>query len=219
VPIARPFGGSLVSPPLTSYSTLFPATENPLSEGGMWRVGGVTGYYENPRTVAGTCFAAATVDPAETDDCLGQLQNHSVPVNHRVTATIRRVGGYVASDSHEVGLYLRLVIGAQFVRGYECLFAAPGGGNFQIVRWEGTGTDGSNFAVLTTSGSHGTLVDGDVIAAEIIGTNIKCYKNGVQFESITDATWSNGNPGMGFFVRPGGTPASFCISAWAAQAA
>ena len=35
---------------------------------------------------------------------------------------------------------------------------------------------------------------------------------------VTDATWSDGNPGMAFFVRPGAAviPKNYCFSAFSA---
>ncbi len=206
-----------------SYSTDFPDTENPISQGGMFRVGDVTGFYKNPRSTPGKCFAADFVG-AGLDDCLAHLINHAVPVNHRVTASVFRASSYTAGETHEIGLYLRMEIGVgvggEFVRGIECLFDA--GGAFQVVKWLGTAHDLSNFdtGISVSGAGPGQLVDGDVIAVEVVGNDYEVFKNGVSVATFTDTEFSDGNPGMGFFVRSGGTtPENFCIESWAATEA
>jgi hypothetical protein len=176
----------------------------------------VTGFYKNPRSIGGKCYAADTVG-ADYDDCLGQLQNHAIPANQYAEMTVFRQAGYTTpGDTHENGLYLRMLIGASLVRGYEFLFEAQG--SFQIVRWEGVSQDSSNFTVLSPGGSSpGALAHGDVILVTAIGSQLRCYKNGVEFADVVDTTWSTGNPGLGFFVRPTGTtPENYCISAYSA---
>lgn len=216
------FSVSTSTPLVTSYFTNFPLTENPINQGGMFRVGDFTGFYKNPRSTPGKCFAADFVG-AGFDDCIAHLINHAVPVNHRVTATIFRSVGYNPSDSHEVGLYLRMQIGvgagSVYVRGYEFLFAA--GGSFQIFRWEGTTHESENFTELTVTGAGpGTLANGDVISVQAIGSAFQVFKNGVQVATATDSTWTDGNPGMGFFVRAGDTTKeNYCTTTWAAEGA
>lgn len=213
-------------PPPSSYSTEFDLTENPISESGIWRVGSFTGYYQDPRTSGGTCYGSST--SAEYNDCIAHLApgKHAVPVNHRVGGRVFYAGGYTPPDSHEIGLYLRMLIGmgagGNKVRGYECLFPYDGT-SFQIIRWEGTvNNDLANFSVLTHTnlgGGLNGLAEADLIEAQIIGTQIRCYKNGTEFANVVDTTWSDGNPGMGYFIRPGGTPSSLCLKNWFAQGA
>lgn len=206
-----------VGAPPSSYSTSFPLTENPLNEGGMWRVGSVTSFYKNPRTTPGKCFAADFVG-AGFDDCLAHLTNHSIPVDQRITATVFRATSYNPSETHEFGLYLHMVIGAEFVRGYEFLFNT--GGGFQVVLWLGTAHDLSNFDTsITLDGpGPGTLADGDQIAVQVHGTRFDVFKNGTPVGGFTDSTFTDGNPGLGFFVRSGDTTlANFGISSWAAE--
>lgn len=205
-----------------SYDTQFPADQNPISEGGRWLVGGTTGFYQSPRSLSGLCFGAGTA--SGYDDCLGQLQSPSLGNDHRVEVTVHKAGGYTPPDSHEIGLYLRINIGAEFVTAYECLHPFDGGGGFQIIRWLGLNhTDLDNFDltidVTTMNGGLGTISDGDVLASQIVGSTIKCFKNGTQFAEATDANLASGKPGIGFFIRPGGTPSSFCISRYRALVA
>lgn len=228
MPITRPFQGSLVTPPRTSYSTDWDIDENPISELGIWRTGSASGYYQNPRSLSGIAYGANTSN-GEYNDCLGHLEpsRHAIGPDHYVEAVVNRAVDYVAPDSHEIGLYLRTLgavgAGGAFWRGYECLFPHTGAGDFQIIGWLGTSHDIDNFDLgisgTTMNGGLGTVSDGDVIKAQIVGTTIKCYKNGTQFYQVTDTRWSDGNPGIGFFIRPGGTPSSLCIKNWSAGVA
>lgn len=198
----------------TSYSTAFPLTENPISEGGRWRVGGVTGFYRSPQTTPGLCFGNGT--SADFDDCLGQLQTPFLNANYSISVVIHKTGGYTAPDSHEVGIYGRLIIGASLVRGYEVLIGFTSG-EFQVVKWLGISQASDNFTVMSTSGTPAAVNDGDVFRADFIGNVITVYRNGSLFNTTTDSSspWLDGNPGMGFFIRPGGTPSSYCTTSWA----
>lgn len=206
----------------SSYDTQFPADENPISEGSRWRVGGATGFYKSPRSLGGKCFGANTA--SGFDDCLGQLEMPTIGNDHRVEATVHKTGGYTPPGSHEVGLYLRIGIGAEFVTGYECLFPFNGGGEFQIVGWLGLNhEDLDNFDlsidVSSMNGGLGTIAHGDVLAAQIVGSTIKCYRNGTQFAQATDTRYASGKPGLGFFVQPDGEPEKYCITRYRALVA
>lgn len=206
---------------LTSYDTQFPATENPLSQSNRWRVGGATGFYGNPRSTTGKCFAASFVDPESYDDCLGHLQNHAIPANQYAEATVFRESGYdTPGNTHEFSLYLRMLIGDEFVRGYEFLFEAQG--SFQVVLWLGTTHAIENFdtSISVTGTGPGVLAHGDVVRVEAVGNDFVCLHNGDEVASFTDATWTTGNPGLGFFVREGSTtPENYCVSRYRAGAA
>jgi hypothetical protein len=66
----------------------------------------------------------------------------------------------------------------------------------QIVRWDGAV---GNFTVLlSVSGSQFGVTNGDTVAATIVGNTITAYKNGVQQGQVTDTTYTNGSPGIGF---------------------
>ncbi len=217
-----------------SYDTSWPADENPIAQAvagtPRWTVGG-GGFYNNIRSLGGLCYGAAT--SSGYDDCLAMLDTPTIGNNHRVEVTVHRVVGYDPRDgdgnriSHEIGAYVRRGRAGssnEFVTGYECLFPIDGGGDFQIIGWLGTTHDDlSNFdlgiSVTTMNGGLGTIAHGDVLAAQIVGSTIKCYRNGTQFAQATDTRYSTGKPGLGFFIRPGGTPASFCISRYRALVA
>ena len=100
-------------------------------------------------------------------------------------------------------------------RGYECLFAFFGG--VQIVRWNGTQ---GNYTVLrSTTGSEHLgrgLASGDVVKANITGNVISVYVNGVLLARATDSAYATGQPGIGFFTRPGGNSAHLALSKFTA---
>lgn len=220
-----PSGGSSLP---TSYSTSFPDTENPIDQDGMFRVGTQTAFYGTPRSTPGKCFAATFVGDIspDYDDCIAHLINHAVPVNQRVSGTVFRESGYDPSDNQELALYLFMEIGAEFVRGYEFLWNSAG--SFQIVVWLGTAHDISNFdtGLSLTGAGPGTPAHGDVLSVQVItdgsGNHFEVFKNGVSVGTCDDepATWEDGNPGMGFFVRPGDTTlANYGFSNWSVTAA
>lgn len=201
-----------------SYTTNFDATENPLSEGGHWVNGGTTGLdWQNVRSASGLGFGTGA--SSAYDDCIAHLTNHTIGADHQVSGTIRLASGYVASSSHELGLYLRMQISAHLARGYEILLPAPGGGVFQVMVWDGPM---GSFHEITGRGGGGSLPralrDGDIVSAKIVGSTISVYLNGTLFNTTVDSTYSSGNPGMGFFMRPGaGDIGNFCLTSWTAQ--
>jgi hypothetical protein len=195
-----------------SYATTFSATENPLSESGAWINGGTVGQdWQNVRTSGGHAYATAT--SAGYDDCIAHLSGF--PANHFAEATVHVAAGYDAKDSHEIELLLRFQITAHSARGYE-INCGWNGAYSQIVRWNGPLND---FTYLTPSGpGFGALAEGDVIRATAVGSTITVYKNGAQVMQATDATWADGDPGVGFFVRPNAAavPESYSFTAFAA---
>ena len=208
-PSSAPSGGG--------YSTNFDGTESPLSEGGRWVNGKTVGLdWQDVRTANGNAFGSGV--SYNYDDCIAHLTNHSIGADQQVSGTIRCASGYSAGTSHEVGLYLRMNISAHSARGYEILLPAPNGGVFQVMVWEGPA---GNFHEITGNGGSGTLPrplrDGDVVTAKIVGNKIQVYLNGTLFNTTIDSTYSSGNPGMGFFIRPGGDIDKFCLTSWAAQ--
>jgi hypothetical protein len=195
-----------------SYTTAFPGLENPLSEGGVWTNGGVVGIdWQNVKKANGHAFASAT--SAGYNDCIGHLSGFGP--NHFAQATVHVAAGYSAPDSHEVELLLRFKITAHVARGYE-INCGWNGAYSQIVRWNGALND---FTYLNPTGpGFGALKEGDVIRATAVGSTITVYKNGAQVMQVTDTVWADGDPGIGFFVRPNAAavPESYCFSAFSA---
>jgi len=186
-----------------AYSTTFPLTENPISEGGNWINGKTVGLdWSDFRTTRGLAFGTQTGTNGY-DDSIAILTG-TWPADQTVTATVHTVNqqpGIV----EEVELLLRFSISAHRAAGYEVLFACKGAGAqyVQIVRWNGPLGD---FTYLDARGGPG-LVNGDRIKATIVGNTIKGYINDVEVVSATDTTYANGSPGMGHYLLQGGTGA------------
>lgn len=210
--------------PSGDFSTNFPAAENPISQGGIWNNGLTDGkQWNNVRTQNNHAFGAVTV--SGTDDTICCLNSSAQAFNSDQEAeiTIHRVGGYTAPDSHETNMLLRFVIdpngngGAGSARGYEII--CPFGNGGQIMMWDGTQ---GGFHLLPDSGAgwdFSSITEGTKLRSRIVGNVITCYQDDVQVLTATDnaSTWSDGKPGMGFFVRSGGTPESFCTKNFLAR--
>jgi hypothetical protein len=193
----------------TSYTTTFPTDENPINESGFWIQGGTVGLdWTNMKSLSGDA-QASTINTGFNDN-IAHLNpaKHAIPADHRVIGTISRAGGYAPTDSHECELLLRWLITANSARGYEVTFPFANSTQVQVVRWNGALND---FTVLTgTQTNGGNIADGDTLEARIIGSTITAFHNGVQVYTVTDTTWTTGNPGLGAFVRTTGVPASYC---------
>lgn len=180
-------------------------------------------FYKQPQTTPGKCFANANTD--NFDDAVAQLVSPSMGNDYRISAHIFRTGA-APGVSHEVGLYLRVLIdntnaSNTLIRGYECLFPYDSS-SFQIFRWEAVNHSfPDNFTQITVNAQNGGLQNvqnGDLLEAQIIGANISCFQNGLLIATATDSVWSSGGgPGMGFYVNTGATPSNYCITDYAVQ--
>lgn len=196
-------GGGVIQPvaAATSYTTNFPATENPISQGGMWINGGSVGVdWNNVRTTPGLAFASTIV--STTDDDIAVLTT-SFHLNQFVQGTVFRAGGYVPPDNHEIELLLRFVISPGVARGCEVNWNP--GGNIEMVKWNGPLGD---FDTPVEGGNIGNPATGDVLRVEMVGTTVTVFKNGVSVASTTFTGMNDGQPGIGFFPRTGATLSS-----------
>lgn len=184
-----------------SYTTNFDATENPLSESGAWaQGGGTTGLdWRDARSSGGIAFASGS-NAADYADSVSLLSGFAA--NQRITGTIYLVGGAGpgAGDSHEVELMLRGTYGAHTQAVYECLVG------YNSTDWymdivKHTSTYGDFASISSFVAPTPTIANGDIFMAEIIGTTINSYINGVKILTATDSTHSTGQPGIGFFWR------------------
>lgn len=203
-----------------TYATSFPATENPISEGGIWQNGGVGGTmpFSNVKTVAGLAMAddyiytgqdyedsSAIIDPAFRN--FGPDQWAEITIYHDPA--------YTPTSSHEVIVAMRgtvTVNGPNYYPHYHFLMSVNGG--FQLFWLNGTL---GHFVEISTSAHNGGLsafVTGDVVRTEVQGTALRIYQNSVLKHSATDANISTGQPGCMFYVVdfPRQDLAKFCIS-------
>jgi len=186
--------------PVNGYSTNFSLTENPLSEGGKWVNGKVTGLdWNTPQSASGKAYASVRsgITGSRYDDSVAHLSTsfQSFNANQFAQGTVYRVAGYAPSGSkHEIELLLRFQITAHNARGYEVLWGWDG--DFAIVRWNGPVGD----YTAIYSNTFEQLVDGDVVRAEINGSVIKVYKNGaLKATGPSNGTFASGQPGVGFW--------------------
>jgi hypothetical protein len=185
-----------------TYTTNFPLTENPISEGGNWINGGAYGF-NNVQTTGG--FAGG-VGPASTEyaDPVAFLGGTWGP-NQTVQATVYSVG---TGDTYyqEVELHLRMSIGSGGLTGYEIDFRTPNNGSayVDIVRWNGVPSGYSfvgsscSYPIVCAQVNGIGVSNGDVLQATISGSTINVYINGTLIATGTDSTYATGAPGIGF---------------------
>lgn len=182
-----------------SYTSSFPLTENPISEGGVWVNGASTGLdWNNVRTTTGKVFGTQVPNvPNYYSDSTAVLSG-IWGADQDVTATVFTT----TTTGREVELRLRTTITAHSITGYEVLFVAYSNGatgDVQIVRWNGPV---ASFTVLGSGGSA-VITQGTVVRATITGNTIRAYVNGTQVATATDSTYTTGSPGVGFFLNSG----------------
>lgn len=196
-----------------SYSTTFPNTENPFSDGSKWVMGGTDGIdWQNFQTIPGLAFGVGP--SAGFDDCGGHLKS-SVGVSSTkqfARSTVRRFAGYVPPSSHEIELWTFATITPNFEQLYECDFQF--GSQTQFVRLKGSiGTftvQGTGNWTDTMTGTYNDPQDGDVceFRASISAGSplLQLYVNGSLAMSVADTSVdkiTSGQPGMGFFAHSG----------------
>jgi len=187
-----------------SYTTNFPLSENPLSEGGTWTNGQKDGLnWANVQTTSGFAFGTESGGtrpaPQKYDDSTALLTGAWGP-DQTAQATVRAVN---QNDKiyEEVELRLRSALAPHKATGYEILFrsAKSPKSYCEIVRWNGPLGD---FTYLSRAkGSQCGVATGDVVKASMIGNVITAYINGVQVLKATDNTYMGGSPGMGFYIE------------------
>lgn len=192
------------------FSTAFPATENPISQNGIWDNGGAVGIdWQDIQTTTGKAFASNFfVDPPRYNDDLAHLKTsyRTFAANQFVQGTVFKAGGYAPTKAHEMELLLRFNISAHSAQGYEIVWGVQG--YLAVVRWNG----GVGSFLALYDGGLGSIpvpADGDVLRAEIIGSNITIKRNGTLIVSsptnfASDSTYANGQPGIGFWPEPAG---------------
>jgi len=184
-----------------TYTTNFPATANPISEGGNWTNGLTTGLdWSNISTTPGLAIGhEGSVIPYS--DATAVLTGTWGP-DQTVVATAFVVPP-TRSCGQELELRLRTTISAHSIKGYEISYSSAFGGLI-IVRWNGPV---GSFAILASASV--TVRNGDVMKATMVGNTIRTYKNGTLVLTATDGTYTSGSPGIGINLtyNPGCTSA------------
>jgi hypothetical protein len=82
----------------------------------------------------------------------------------------------------------------------------------EIVRWNGKVRDWTSLKKHT--GAQYGVKDGDMVEATIVGNVIKGCVNGVEMISVTDNTFTEGNPGIGFNYGVGKSNGDFGFTSY-----
>jgi hypothetical protein len=188
-----------------TYTTLFPLTENPISEGGSWINGQTDGIdWHDMSTTPG--LAIGHQSGASYTDGTALLTGSWGPTQ---TAEAVVHASHPQDDCYqEVELRLRSAVAPHTCTGYEISFKATktSGAYLIIVRWNGAVGDFTY--LLDVSGAQYGVTEGDVVKATISGDVITAYLNGATVGTATDGTYATGNPGMGMNLE---TSDSTCV--------
>jgi len=179
------------------YETNFLATENPLSEGGVWDNGGVVGLrWNNVMTTPGRCHGVPSEHDPQYADPTAILKGNwgSDQEVEAVVFQDQENAGYF----QEVEIRLRSVMQPNFCSGYEVFWRVlkTANGYFQIVRWNGQFGDFTYLADL--QGAQYGAGNGDRVKARIRGNKISAWLNGVLVTEVIDDVFKTGRPGLGF---------------------
>ena len=183
-----------------TYTTHFPLTENPISEGGNWINGQTTGL--DWADVSTTPGLAIGLESGFTgyDDATALLTG-IWGSNQTATAIVYATNRMSGNVYEEVEIRLRSSLSAHSCSGYGVLFSLkPDSGCYvQIVRWNGPL---SSFDYVNASGgSQYILHTGDRVTGSISNDTITAYINGTPVLQGTDTNFASGNPGIGIFIQ------------------
>jgi hypothetical protein len=187
-----------------AYQTVFGTAERPISEGGRWINGSVGVDWLDVRVDSGRAFAAE-FSPVYNDAVA--VLTTSLSSDQYAVGKVSRVAGYSPTVKHEIELLLRFQIGPHSARGYEVLWGHSG--ELNVVRWNGP--LGQYTALAGIYGKNiGPARAGDLLRAEIVGDTIRVFRNGTfELAVSTLGTWQDGQPGIGFWPKPGATMESY----------
>lgn len=193
-----------------TYATNFSLTENPLSEGGVWRQGLTHGLqWTNVRSSGGIAFGTQN-GAGSFDDSVACLSGFAA--NHEAQGVVDISSN--GATFQEIEILLRWSISANSIRGYECNVANDGH-YLTFTRWNGPL---NSFLELTRT-SVAQPVSGDILKARVVGTVLTAFWNGVlvlTYDTVNDSTkFSDGNPGVGFF-RSGGVATDYGFTSYSA---
>jgi hypothetical protein len=224
-----------------TYATDFPLEENPISEGGVWQHSGAS--WAMVRTFANRAVGNQT-GSGGYDDAYAYLSRFGP--NQTAQATLwkdpsigndsiackiwrrliwRRLRGNYCDGpgTYEVELLLRWTDSPISAHGYECNLSWDGK-YAEIVRWNGPF---GNFTYITQQRTFNAGImppnNGDLFKATISGPTINVYlnKNDDKGDQLivtgTDPTFTDGGPGMGFFIQGNVDPTKFGFASFKAS--
>ena len=184
-------------PRKSSFQTTFPLDENPIAEGGEWVNGQLLGLDWSDVRTNGQGRAWGLQTGAQYADATALLTG-SWPADQYAEATVYLDVLGPPRCHQEVELRLRSAVGAHLNRGYEIYWQVgqTSTAYVAVARWHGP--FGQFLRIAKLMGTQYGVVTGDVVRAEIVGSTIRAYRNGVLLVQVTDTTWTDGAPGVGF---------------------
>jgi len=230
---------------LNHYTTSFPATENPISEGGQW-LNGLSvghGWLANMQTVSGLAYGTQTGNVQPPGDSTAILIG-SWPNDQRVIAQVKTINqqtGNGPTDTYEeleLRVRCRLLNGLFYGYGVNVRCQTDGTRYVQLSRWDGdisiaTGPaahfagsplGGPNLPDNTILGPG--LSDNDTMMLSIVGTTLTYSIKPVGASiftsvlSLTDAVYAYGAPGMAHWYNGTlGSPSDYGFRNFTAQSA
>jgi len=191
-----------------TYTTVFPNTQNPLTEAGNWTNGLATGVdWANVQSTPGVAFGTNVSGAPPYNDSIAYV-NGSWGPNQTSCATVAldTSGGWNRNTGFfEVEVHLRRTITSHTSTGYEFNYSVKNDGSqyAQMVLWNGAL---NSFTVIVGNASVPALVTGDILCAAVTGSSFTFTRNGASILSHTDTSIaSGGGPGIGFFNQGGVT--------------
>lgn len=195
------------------FSTSFPATENPISQGGIWIARDPNQTKIQTVSGSGAFGTGAGISPNVFDDSQANIAGFGN--DYEIEAVVFKLSGGANWRFQEVELLCRWTdnlpqiptsFGPSTSNGYEWNVAYNG--EYQNVgRWK--------FAAIDSTAPDFVPADGDLMRMRVQGQRIQCFWNNVQKIDVTDndptLKITTGNPGMGMYISPdgaGGTPAN-----------
>lgn len=186
--------------PAAPFTTSFSATEDPISERGIWIVDGTARVV----TASGRAFGTSSGGGVFAGDSRARL-NRSFGPDQSVSAVIAKSAS--TQSFQEIELHLRTAQGT----GYE-VFLEQGGAYLACAKWNNavgpSPVEGVDYNIIQGGGgSVATPNNGDVLSATIVGNTITASINGVQIwaldirtdqHGVTISTWKTGGVGIGF---------------------
>jgi hypothetical protein len=189
------------------FFTNFPATENPISQGGAFAPGAQASPRTNAQSTPGKAYGTMFQTSGGTDyeDSCAIL---TLPFSNNQYA-YATVGNISNIPGLEVEILLRGTISAGFVQCYEIDFVIEQGGFINITDWKGSPTS-LDILASTFGGAGITYNDGDVLYADIVGTLITVKINGTTMLTCDTSTFpgsnypiTSGSPGISFWNQTG----------------
>jgi len=204
----------------TFYSTSFPLTENPMSEGGMWFSNGTN--RTRCRTSGGICFGTmASTSQPPFDDSYAGLTGTWGP-DTEIIMTIFK-GSPFGIEEIEAQFRVSDSVGSGNVYMYEVNLAHDGQ-YCNFGRWTGPNSSITDFVGLAPDGGTGIqfsvpggVHNGDLFKATMVGNALNAYINyndGNGYHLINTsgpvldtagagggAVLTSGAPGIGFYVE------------------